>query len=132
MKKIVVIAIIIACSTSYAQNTKIRTTIANDEYKNVFYRSPQKYNKQEQPFKVSAITFHTSYKGAKSEHIYQISVDGRINNKTERVLYRAKSIEEMEYYKKVFKGKYKKILLYEYDDKVGPKTYYDTSIVVEF
>jgi len=81
---------------------------------------------------VSKITFHSSYKGSKSKNSYQISVDGKVNNKKEQILYTAKSIDELEYYKNVFKGRYKKILLYEYSEKVGSKTYHDTSIVVKY
>ena len=132
MKKLLLIVIIIAYSTSYAQNTNLRATNLNDKYENVFYRSPQKYNKQEQKFKVSKIEFHTSYKGSKSKNMYQISVDGKVNNKQERFLYNAKSIDELEYYKNVFKGRYTKILLFQNKHKVGSKTYFDTSIVVEY
>ena len=132
MKKILILTIFIAYCTSYAQNTNLKATSLKDKYENVFYRSPQKYNKQEQKFKVSKIEFHTSYKDSKSKNIYQILVDGKVNNKKEQVLYNAKSIDELEYYKNVFKGRYKKILLFEYDQKVGSKTYHDRSIVVEY
>lgn len=131
MKKLLLIVIIIACSTSYAQNTTLKTTTIKEKYENVFYRSPGKYN-QEQKFKVSTIKFHTTYEGSKSKNTYQIQVDGKVNNKKEEILYNAKSIEELEYYKNVFKGRYKKILLYSHDRKVGSKTYHDTAIVVEY
>ena len=132
MKKILLIVILIAYNTSYAQNTNLKATNLKDKYANVFYKSPQKYNNQEQKFKVTKIAFHTSYKGSKSKNTYQISVDGRVNNKKEQILYNAKSIEELEYYKNVFKGRYKKILLFEYAYKINSKNYYDTSIVVEY
>ena len=132
MKKLLLIVIFIAYSTSYAQNANLKATKLKDKYENVFYRSPQKYNKQEQKFKVSKIEFHTSYDDSKSKNLYQIQVDGKVNNKKEYILYNAKSIDELEYYKNVFKGRYTKILLFENKQKVGSKSYFDTSIVVEY
>ena len=132
MKKLLLIVIIIAYSTSYAQNTNLKTTIIKDKYENVFYKSPQKYNKQEQKFKVSKIKFHTNYEGSKSKNTYQIQVFGKVNNQKESILYNAKSIDELEYYKNVFKGRYTKILLFQNKEKVGSKRYFDTSIVVEY
>ena len=132
MKKILLIIIVIAYSTSYAQNTTLKTTKIKDKYENVFYRSPEKHNGQEQKFKVSKIKFHVSYIGSKSKNMYQISVDGKVNNKKVKILHNAKSIDELEYFKNLFKGRYKKILLYEHRDKVGSKRYYDTSINVEY
>ena len=131
-KSLILFVIIMAYSTSYAQNTNLKTTTIKEKYENVFYRSPQKYNKQEQKFKVNTIKFHTSYEGSKSKNTYQIQINGIVNNKKEQILHTAKSIDELEYYKNVFKGRYKKILLYEYDRKVGSKTYHDSSIVVEY
>ena len=81
---------------------------------------------------VTKIVFSTSYKGSKSKNLYQISVKGKVNNNKEEILYNAKSIEELEHYKKLFAGRYKKILLFEYNYNVGSKSYYDTSISVEY
>ena len=81
---------------------------------------------------MSKIKFHTSYEGYKSKNTYQIQVFGKVNNQKESILYNAKSIDELEYYKNVFKGRYTKIILYQNSKKAGSKTYYDTSIVVEY
>ena len=132
MKKLLLIVIIVAYSTSYAQNKNLKATNIKDKYENVFYKSPQKYNNQEQKFKVSTIEFHTSYEGSKSKNMYQILVKGKINNKKEQILHNAKSIDELEYYKNVFQGRYKKILLYQNSKKAGSKTYHTTAIVVEY
>ena len=132
MKNIVLIVILIAYGTTYAQNTKLRATSVNAKYENVFFRSPQKYNNQEQIIKVNRITFSSSYKGSKSKNIYQISVYGTVNNKKEQIVYNAKSIDEIDYYKKLFKGRYKKILLVQHAYKMASKNYRDTSISVEY
>lgn len=132
MKKLILIVIVIAYSTSYAQNTNLKASNIKVKYDNVFYRSPQKYNNQELKFMVNKITFNTSYKGSKSKNIYQISVDGIVNNKKEQIVYNAKSVAELEYYKNLFKGRYKKILMVENSYKIDSKTYYDTSIVAEY
>lgn len=132
MKKIVLLVILIAYGSLYAQNTKLRATNVNTTYENVFYRSPAKFNNKEQKFVVTKIVFSSNYKGSKSKNIYQISVSGKVNNKNEQIIYNAKSIEELDYYKRLFKGRYKKILLFEYDYKLGSKNYTDTSISVEY
>ena len=132
MKKLLLIVIIIAYSASYAQNTNLKATTIKNKYENVFYKSPQKYNNQEQIFKVSKIEFHTSYEDSKSKNMYQILIQGKVNNKKERILHNAKSIDELEYYKNVFQGRYKKILLYQNSKKAGTKTYNNTSIVLEY
>lgn len=132
MKKLLIIVFMIAFSASYAQNTNIRANTIKAKYENVFYKSPQKFNNKEQVFKVTKISFHTSYKGSNSKNTYQISIDGFVNNKKEQVLHNAKSIDELEYFKNLFKGRFKKVLLFENSYKVGSKTYHDTSIVAEF
>ncbi|WP_298239257.1 hypothetical protein [uncultured Algibacter sp.] len=55
-----------------------------------------------------------------------------VNNKNETIHHNVASIEEIVYYTKVLKNKYKKILLFENLYKVGSKNYTDTSIVVEY
>lgn len=132
MKKLLLIVIIIAYSTSYAQNTKLKANSIKDKYENIFYKTPAKYNNKEQKFKVNSIEYHTSYIASKSEYLYQILIEGKVKNTKERILHNAKSIEELEYYKNVFQGRYKKILLYQNSNKVGGTTYYNTSIVVEY
>ncbi len=132
MKKIVLLVIMVTYSTSYAQTTKLRATNLNDKYENVFYKSPQKYNNQEQAFKVSRITYSSNYIGSKSKNMYQISIYGTVNNKKEQIVYNAKSIDEIEHYKNVFNGRYKKILLFVHANKVQSKTHYNTSISVEY
>ena len=81
---------------------------------------------------MNSIEYHTSYIASKSEYMYQILIEGKVKNTKERILHIAKSIEELEYYKNVFQGRYKKILLYQNSNKVGGTTYYNTSIVVEY
>jgi phage-related holin len=132
MKKLLLILIIIAYSTSYAQNTKLKAISIKDKYENIFYKTPAKYNNKEQKFNVNSIEYHTSYIASKSEYLYQILIEGKVKNTKERILHIAKSIEELEYYKNVFQGRYKKILLYQNSNKVGGTTYYNTSIVVEY
>ena len=132
MKKLLLIIGIIVYSTSYAQNTNLRATTIKETYENVFYRSPQKYNQQIQIFKVNSIEFHTSFIGSESKNMYQIKIEGTVNNNKEEILHNAGSIDELEYYMNVFKGRYKKIILFESDNKVGSKKYYNTSIVVEY
>ena len=132
MKKIVLIVIMITYSTTYAQNTTLRATNIKAKYENVFYKSPQAYNNQEQIFKVTRITFSSNYIGSKSKNRYQISVYGAVNNKKRQIVYNAKSIEEIEHYKNLFGGRYKKILLFEHAYKIASKTYRDTSISVEY
>jgi hypothetical protein len=89
------------------------------------------YN-QEQKFVVTKIEFSSSYKGSKSTNMYQISVHGKVNNTNERIIFDAKSIDELKYYKDIFNGRYKKILLFEHEYLIASKKYFDTSIVVEF
>lgn len=132
MKKLLIIVIMIAYSNSYAQNKNLKAIAIKDKYENVFYKSPQKFNNQEQIFKVQKIKFHTSYEDSKSKNMYQITIDGIVNNTKEQILHNAKSIDELEYFINVFKGGYKKVLLFEHDRKVGSKIYHDTSIVVEY
>ncbi len=132
MKKIALLVIMVAYCTSYAQTTKLRATNLSDKYENIFYKSPQKYNNQEQVFKVNRIVFSSNYKDSKSKNIYQISIYGTVKNKNTQVVYNAKSIDEIKHYKNVFNGRYKKILLFEYDYKVASKNYRDISIAVEY
>jgi len=132
MKKIILIAVLLVYCSSYAQKTTIKANTIKEKYENVFYRTPDKYDNKAQPFRVSSITFSTSYKGSKKQNVYQISIKGKVNNNNESIVYNAKSIEEIEYYKKTFKGKYKKINLFVYSYNVSSKKYYDTSISIEF
>ncbi|MGB1042261.1 MAG: hypothetical protein ACPGU6_02620 [Tenacibaculum sp.] len=132
MKKIISILLIMICSTTYSQKTKLKSKSIKEKYTNTFYKSPKKYNNKEQVFKVSKIVFHTNYKGSKQKNSYQISIHGIVNNNEERVLHNAKSIDELNYYKKIFKNKYKRILFFENDYYVGSKKYHDTSITVEY
>lgn len=132
MKKILVIAILVVYSTTYAQKTKLKANTIKNKYENVFYKSPKKYNNQALPFIVSSVVFSSSYKGSKSKHTYQISVSGKVNNNQERVLYNAQSVEELAYYKAIFNGRYKKIILFENDYYVSSKKHFDTAISVEF
>ena len=132
MKKVIILLILATCGVSYAQKTNIKTNKIKEKYKNLFYKNPKKYNNQEQVFKVDKVVFSTSYKGSKLKSIYQISIHGKVNNNNERILHNAKSIDELKYYKSILKGKYKKILFFEYDYFVSNKKYHDTSISVEF
>ncbi len=132
MKKIVLLVIMMAYGITYAQKTNLRATNVKGKYENVFYKSPQQYNNQEQVFKVTKIAFSSNYKGSKSKNVYQISVYGTVNNKKEQVVYNAKSIEEIAYYKTLFEGRYKKILLFVHSYKIASKNYRDTSISVEY
>ncbi len=84
------------------------------------------------PFNVKRIVFSTNFKGSKSKNQCQISIYGMVNNKNETIHHNVASIEEIVYYTKVLKNKYKKILLFENLYKVGSKNYTDTSIVVEY
>ena len=132
MKKLVLLLFIIAFSTSYTQNTNLRTTAVKSKYENVFYRCPSKFNNQEQEFKVSKIEYTTSYKGSKSKNRYQIVVHGSVNNNEEQIIYNAKSVDELEYYKNLFKNGFSRMILYEYDYKVSTKSYQDATITVEY
>ncbi|MCF7568016.1 hypothetical protein L3X37_06510 [Sabulilitoribacter arenilitoris] len=132
MKRIVLILILIAFSKSFSQTTNLRSTNIKAKYENVFYKSPQEFNNQEQIFKVNRISFSSNYIGSKSKNVYQISVYGTVNNKKMQIVYNAKSIDELEHYRDVFKGRYKKVLLFEHAYKSGSKTHRNISISVEY
>ena len=132
MKKLFILIIVFTCTMSYAQNTKLKATNIKVKYENVFYKSAQKYNKQEQKFIINKIAYSSSYKGSKSENIYQIAIYGFINNIKEQIIYNAKSVDELAHYKNIFEGRYKKILLVENAYIISSKKYYDTTISVEF
>ncbi|WP_282136603.1 hypothetical protein [Seonamhaeicola maritimus] len=131
MKKIIVIVVLFMVCTTYAQNQSIRGVSPKGMYENVFYRSTKNPGK-DFPFKVNKVNFSTSFKSSKGKNIYQVSVYGTVNNKKEEVHYNAASIEEIEYYAKVFKGRFKRLLLFEHDYNLGSKKHHDTSIVVEY
>lgn len=132
MKKLLFFTVFLVCYASNAQKTTLKANSIKDKYENFFYRTPDKYNNTKQPFKVLSITFSTSYKGSKSKNVYQISIKGKVKNNKEDIVYNAKSIEELDYYKKAFNSRYKKINLFEYGYYVASKKYYDTSISIEF
>ena len=132
MKKLLVVIIFIAYNTSYAQNTNLKANKIKAKYENVFYRSPQKYNNKQQKINVTRISYSSSYKGSKSKNIYQISIYGKINNKNEQIVYNAKSFDELEYYKNIFNGRYKKITLVVNGYLIASKKYYDTTIAVDY
>ena len=132
MKKIMLIVIMIATSGIYAQNTKLKSKSINAKYENFYYKSPQEYNNQEQVIRVNKILFSSNYKGSKTKNIYQISIYGMVKNKRKQIVYNAKSIEELEHYRDLFNGRYKKILLFTNSYKVASKNYRDTSISVEY
>lgn len=133
MKKIVLIVLVILCSiAANAQKKSLKLKNVEDKYKNFVYRSPQKYNNQTVDFKVDRISFSSSYLGSKKTNVYQIAIYGKVNNNKEQIVYNAGSIDEFRYYKNVFKGNYAKVLLFQYSYTVDSKTYYDTSISVEF
>ncbi|MFI1743065.1 hypothetical protein [Thalassobellus sediminis] len=129
MKKILVIITLFVFSYSQSQN--IKNINIKAKYENIFYKSPNDTNK-ETPFKVNKVVFSSNFKGSKNENKYQVSVYGIVNNKKETIHYNAASIEEVQYYSKIFHSKFKKIVLYEYEYKVGANKYTDTSIVVEY
>lgn len=132
MKNIVLILIMIATSGIYAQKTNLKANSIANRYENIFYKSPQEYNNQEQTIKVNRIVFSSNYKGSTSKNIYQISIYGMVKNKKKQIVYNAKSIDELEHYRDLFKGRYKKILLFVNSYKISSKTYRDASIVVEY
>lgn len=129
---LVILAFFICATTTYGQNTGLKLKNVKSKYQNVFFRSPGKYNSKEQVFKVKEIVFSTSFKGSKSKNQYQISISGHVNNNKEEIIYNAKNIDELNYYSKVFKSNYKKILLFEYSYFINSKKYHDTSISVEY
>lgn len=133
MRNLLIILILSIYSiTSYSQNTGLKLKSVKSKYQNFFFRSPGKYNSKEQVFKVKKISFSTSHKGSNSKNQYQISISGFVNNSKEDIIYNAKSISELEYYSKIFKSNYTKILLFEYSYFIESKKYYDTSISVEY
>jgi hypothetical protein len=132
MKKLLVVIIFIAYNSSYAQNTKLKANNVKAKYENVFYRSPQKYNNKQQKINITKISYSSSYKGSTAINIYQISIYGKINNKNEQIIYNAKSFEELEYYKNIFNGRYKKITLVVNGYLIGSKKYYDSTISVDY
>ncbi len=133
MKKILlIIAFLVFHTPSFSQKGNLKLRKINSEYENIFFKSPNKYNNKEQSFIVSKIVYSTSYKEFKSKNEYQISIYGKVNNNEKQITYNAKNIEELSHYKKTFKGKYKKILLFEYHYYKGEKKYYSTSISVEY
>ncbi|WP_299555778.1 hypothetical protein [Seonamhaeicola sp.] len=129
MKKLFVIAAFILFGLCNVQSQNIRQTAVKTKYDNVFYRTP---NSKYAPFLVERIVYSTSFKGSKSENIYQVSIYGSVKGEKKQLNYNAGSTDELAYYKKVFTGRYKKINLYEGKYKVGAKTYFDTSIGVEY
>jgi hypothetical protein len=132
MKKIILIAVLLVYCSSYAQKTTIKANTIKEKYKNFFYRTTDKYSNKVQPFNVSSIIFSTSYLGSKEQNVYQISIKGKVNNNKESIVYNARSIEEFEYYKKAFNGKYKKVDLFKHGFYVDSKKVYNTSISIQF
>lgn len=133
MKKLLLIIVLLGFSiSSFSQKENLKLKKAKNKYPNIFFKSPNKYDNKEQTFVVSKIIYSTSFKKFDSKNKYQISIYGKVNNNKEQILYNAKNIEELLYYKKVFKGKYKKVLLFNYSYYKGQKKYFDTSISVEY
>ncbi|OSY89165.1 hypothetical protein WH52_00465 [Tenacibaculum holothuriorum] len=126
------IVFFISSFTLLAQKPNLKLKATQSKYENFYFKSPQKYNNKAQKFTISKVVFSTSYKGSETKNKYQILVTGKVNNNEERILYNAKNIDELNYYKNIFNRKYKKVLLTEYSYFVSSKKYYDTSISVEF
>ena len=131
-KSFLYITFFIGLFTTFAQKPNLKLKATQSKFHNFYFKSPQKYNNTPQKFDVSKIIFSTSYKGSESKNMYQILISGKVKNNNERILYNAKNIDELKYYKSIFSKKYKKILLTEYSYFVGSKKHYDTSISVEF
>ena len=129
MKKLLVITVLLIFTAFNMQSQNIKQVTTKTKYENVFYRTP---NSKYAPFLVERIVYSTNFVGSKSENTYQVSIYGRVKGEKKQLNYNAKSSDELAYYKKVFGSRYKKINLYESKYKVGSKTYYNTSIGVEY
>ncbi|MCF2874244.1 MULTISPECIES: hypothetical protein [unclassified Tenacibaculum] len=133
MKNLLLIIIFLGFSiSSFSQKENLKLKNIKNKYANIFFKSPNKYDNKEQPFMVSKIIYSTSFKESESKNKYQISIYGKVSNNKEQILFNAKNIQELSYYRKVFKGKYKKILVFNYGYYKGKKKYYDTSLSVEY
>ncbi len=129
MKKLLVVIIVLIFGLSEMQSQNIKAVPVKGKYENVYYRSP---STSEAPFIVDRIVYSSNYNGSKSKSSYQVSVYGKVKGSNKQVNHNVQSTDELEHYKKIFNGRYKKILLYEGRQKVGSKTYFNTSISVEY
>ncbi len=129
MKKILLTIGIVLLCFSFAQSQTLKLKASSPKYENVIYRTP---GEAKSPFLIDRIVYSTSHKGKANENLYQISIYGRVNGKKKQVNYTAKSPEEFDYYRRIFKTDYKQILVYENYYNVGGKQYNDVSIGVEY
>ncbi|WP_203258479.1 hypothetical protein [Hyunsoonleella ulvae] len=129
MKKILLTICIVLFCFSFGQSQTVKLKAKKPKYENVKYRNP---GETTSPFFIDRIVYSTNYKGRDKENLYQISIYGKANGKTKQVHYTAKSVEEFDYYRRVFNGNYKEILVFENDYKVGGKTYFNVAIAVEY
>ncbi|TYA94754.1 hypothetical protein [Seonamhaeicola marinus] len=129
MKKLLITLMLMVFGFVYMQGQNIKQVPVKTNYDNVFYReSTSKYAK----FFVEKILYSSNYKGKDNEHVYQVSIYGSVNGNKKALHHNVQSTTELDYYKRVFNGRYKKIQLYFGKRKIGEKNYYDTAINVQF
>lgn len=129
MKKVFVIVVLLAFCVSNLQAQNIKQKSIKPKYENVFYKRP---SSKKRVFIVERIVYGANYRGKDSKHVYQVSVYGKVEGKSEQVHYNASSTNEFDYFRRAFNSNYKEILLFEDTYKIGGKTYHNTSIGVEY
>ncbi|TBN13115.1 hypothetical protein [Hyunsoonleella pacifica] len=129
MKKILLTMCIVLFCVSFVQSQTVKLKAKKPKYENIKYKNP---GEKASVFFVDRIVYSTNYKGKEKENSYQISIYGKTNGKTKQVHYTAKSVDEFDYYRRIFKSSYKEILVFENNYKAGGKTYFDVAITVEY
>jgi hypothetical protein len=129
MKKLFLIMVLLLFCICHVQGQNIKQKSIKPKYENVFYKKP---NSKKKIFIVERIVYGANYRGKDSKHIYQVSVYGKVEGKSEQIHYNASSTDEFDYFRRAFKSNYKEILLFENSYKIGSKTYNNTSIAVEY
>lgn len=129
MKKIFVIVTLLMFYTVSFYGQTLRQTANKAKYENIFYKTT---STNYTSFNVEKIVYITSHIGSKSEHKYQIAFYGRLKGEKKQLVYNGKSTDELQYFKEVFEGRYKRVNLFESNYKVGGKNYFNTSIEVEY
>ena len=136
MKKIFMIVFVIVLSISYDKTETALAQGFKDKTPKILYRDPDRFKGKWVPYKITSITYHTYFKEETSSNEYGISIKGEANGKNATpIYYKTTSIEEIQYYQRVFNGDYKQIRLYHYvhgHKKCGKKKCETNGIIVEF
>ena len=117
MKKILMMALIIALTTSFGATTTYAAKGLKNKASKVLFRDPGRFKGKWVPFKIDSITYQTYYRDETAANEYGISIKGKVEGKKESIYYKAGSIEEIQYYQDIFNGDYKEIRLFMNDYK---------------